>query len=1738
MEDPIVQFQPLMSEGIEELCNGSADGGEKVVEVMKAAVGSSNRRAEARSSLGLKTGVAKSCVSGSPHNPNVVTVRARRSSTGGSGEKQSIPAKKQQSGSGLAGRKTAGPSVSEPVRRSLPETRTSKVSDVGKSVSKMGIRDTKSGPISPGTRTSKMSTSSSLSKNDSDNKKSFTPAIGSSTSKFHSSPSVDSTVSSTTKKLLSKNSTQSAQSPSVSSGLKKSTKLSSPLTRSPSVSSGFRKGTVSASRDQSSSSSGRKKAATSDCQDSHFIVLPQVETKAGDDVRLDLRGLRIRSLSASGVNLSQNLEFVYLRDNLLSSLEGIEILKRVKVLDLSFNEFKWLGFEPLGNCQVLQQLYLAGNQITSLSSLPELPNLEFLSVAQNKLKSLSMASQPRLQVLAASKNKISSLKGFPHLPSLEHLRVEENPILRMPHIEAASILLVGPTLKKFNDRDLSKEEITIAKHYPTCTALCIRDGWEFCSPDRVADSTFDFLVEQWRDQLPPGFLLKEASIDLPFEEDACRCHFIFLQDHGNDSNLVLKYQWYVGEGVLSNFKAIPDAISEVYCPKHDEVDKYLKVECIPVFGETEYPPIFAISSQVSPGTGCPKVLNLDVRGDLVEGNIIKGCAEVAWCGGTPGKSVYSWLRRKWNSSPAVIHGAEEAKYQLTIDDVDSSLVFMYTPVTAEGTKGEPQYAITDYVKSAPPSVSNLRIIGDYVEGNTIKGVGDYFGGREGPSKYEWLRANKETRVSELILSGAPEYTLTRDDVGCRVVFTYIPVNFEGKEGESASAFSDIVKQAPPKVTNTRIVGELREGSKITVSGAVTGGTEGASRVQWFKTSSFTLSGEDGLEALSMSKIAKAFRIPLGAVGYYIVAKFTPMTPDDEAGEPAYVISEMTVETLPPSLNFLSVTGDYAEGEMLTASYGYIGGHEGRSIYNWYLHEDETETGTLINEILGHLQFRIPKEAIGKFIAFKCIPVRDDGMIGKETICMGHERVRAGSPRLISLQIAGKSIEGSTLVAERLYWGGEEGESVFRWFRTDSSGQQIEINDAMTASYTLSVEDVGCLISVSCEPVRSDWARGPEVISEQFGPIVPGLPSCEELKFSGSMMEGERLAFIASYHGGVKGNCCTEWFRIQNNGHKEKLCANDYLDLTLDDVGSCIEIIFTPVRGDGIRGISQSIISDVIIPADPVGLELTIPGCCEAEVVLPHTIYFGGHEGLGEYIWYRTKNKLHGSDLSSISDTYDDIVICGRDLTYTPFLDDVGTYLVLYWVPIRDDGKPGKPLVSICDDPVAPGSVVLFLVVIFLGAGGVGWTHPIVRNICVKSLNLSTYSGEGEYFGGHEGSSLFSWYRETAEGLITLINGADSLTYEVTESDYNCRLLFGYTPVRLDSVVGELRLSDPTDLLFPELLKIEMVALTGKAMEGELLTSVEVIPNSESQQIVWSKYKKDVKYQWYYSSDSEDVRSWELLSSESSCSYRLRYEDIDRCLRSECIVTDVFGRSSEPVYTESTPIMPGTPRINKLEIEGRGFHTNLYAVRGVYSGGKEGKSRIQWLRSMVGSPDLISIPGETGRMYEANVDDVGYRLVAVYTPVRDDGVEGHPVSASTEPIAVEPDVLEEVKKKLDFGSVKFEVICNKAPSSKKILDTGGLERRMLEINRKRAKVVKPGSKTSFPTTEMRGSYAPPFHVEVFRNDQHRLRVVVDSNNEADIIVHTRYLRDVIVLVLRGLAQKFNSTSLNSLLKIET
>lgn len=43
-----------------------------------------------------------------------------------------------------------------------------------------------------------------------------------------------------------------------------------------------------------------------------------------------------------------------------------------------------------------------------------------------------------------------------------------------------------------------------------------------------------------------------------------------------------------------------------------------------------------------------------------------------------------------------------------------------------------------------------------------------------------------------------------------------------------------------------------------------------------------------------------------------------------------------------------------------------------------------------------LQYRVSKEAIGKFVSFKCTPIRDDGIVGEARVFIGKDRVTPGA----------------------------------------------------------------------------------------------------------------------------------------------------------------------------------------------------------------------------------------------------------------------------------------------------------------------------------------------------------------------------------------------------------------------------------------------------------------------------------------------------------------------------------------------------------------------------------------------------------------------------------------------------------------------------------------------------------------------------------------------------------------------
>jgi hypothetical protein len=80
------------------------------------------------------------------------------------------------------------------------------------------------------------------------------------------------------------------------------------------------------------------------------------------------------------------------------------------------------------------------------------------------------------------------------------------------------------------------------------------------------DSTFSFLLEQWKNKLPQDCIVKTAYVDQPYQEDPCHCHFGFT-NLSSEGNIVLKYQWFLGGKTPTDFVPIPEEFSEVqYSP--------------------------------------------------------------------------------------------------------------------------------------------------------------------------------------------------------------------------------------------------------------------------------------------------------------------------------------------------------------------------------------------------------------------------------------------------------------------------------------------------------------------------------------------------------------------------------------------------------------------------------------------------------------------------------------------------------------------------------------------------------------------------------------------------------------------------------------------------------------------------------------------------------------------------------------------------------------------------------------------------------------------------------------------------------------------------------------------------------------------------------------------------------------------------------------------------------------------
>ncbi|PNS42611.1 MULTISPECIES: hypothetical protein [unclassified Mesotoga] len=101
-----------------------------------------------------------------------------------------------------------------------------------------------------------------------------------------------------------------------------------------------------------------------------------------------------------------------------------------------------------------------------------------------------------------------------------------------------------------------------------------------------------------------------------------------------------------------------------------------------------------------------------------------------------------------------------------------------------------------------PSASDVRITGDTVSGQKVKGEYTFLDPEqepEGASEYKWYRSDKAdgTGLESIPLATKREYLLTSQDAGKFMYFEVIPVDIKGKAGDPVkSAASTIVVAGP------------------------------------------------------------------------------------------------------------------------------------------------------------------------------------------------------------------------------------------------------------------------------------------------------------------------------------------------------------------------------------------------------------------------------------------------------------------------------------------------------------------------------------------------------------------------------------------------------------------------------------------------------------------------------------------------------------------------------------------------------------------------------------------------------------------------------------------------------------------------------------------------------------------------------------------------------------------------------
>ncbi|XP_068642599.1 protein phosphatase 1 regulatory inhibitor subunit PPP1R7 homolog [Aristolochia californica] len=219
-----------------------------------------------------------------------------------------------------------------------------------------------------------------------------------------------------------------------------------------------------------------------------------------------------------------DLQELILRDNRLTKVPDVSILKNLLVFDVSFNEIPSLNgiskvsntlrelyvsknevtkMEELDHLQELQILELGSNRLRFMENLQNLTNLQELWLGRNRIRAVNLCGLRCIKKLSLQSNRLTSMIGFQDCVALEELYLSHNGIMKMEGLS---------TLVNLCILDVSSNKLTTVSDIEKLTRL--EDLW--LNDNQIASlEGFDLALAGSREKLTTIYLERNPCAKTP-----------------------------------------------------------------------------------------------------------------------------------------------------------------------------------------------------------------------------------------------------------------------------------------------------------------------------------------------------------------------------------------------------------------------------------------------------------------------------------------------------------------------------------------------------------------------------------------------------------------------------------------------------------------------------------------------------------------------------------------------------------------------------------------------------------------------------------------------------------------------------------------------------------------------------------------------------------------------------------------------------------------------------------------------------------------------------------------------------------------------------------------------------------------------------------------------------------------------------------------------------------------------